>query len=86
MVYSDRDLEPPFCGNPQCALHVRPGDKGVIGAGNWAVLQDGRVIGRVLCGGIYLCDSCAREWIAVAVFEPEREPPVRGYATPGFRN
>ena len=63
------EKEPPFCGNPGCVLYVRAGDPGVCGAGNWAQLGDGRIIGRVLCGGIYLCDTCACEWHPVAVFE-----------------
>ena len=42
-----------------------------MGTGNWAELPDGRIMGRVLCGGIYLCDTCAREWFAAAVFEPD---------------
>ena len=67
-------------------MHVRPGDVGVLGGGNWAVLADGRILGRVLCGGIYLCDTCAREWVAVAVFELESMPHGRAYATPGFKN
>jgi hypothetical protein len=83
---SVKEMEPPFCGNPQCALHVRAGDQGVRGAGNWAVLADGRIIGRVLCGGIYMCDTCAREWIAVAVFDSDPQERGRFYATPGFKN
>ena len=83
MLHRAKEWEPPFCGNPDCQLHVRPGDVGVMGAGNWAVLR-GRVVGRVLCGGIYLCDTCAREWIAVAAFDAE--PEVWRYATPGFKN
>ena len=39
-------------------------------------LGDGRIIGRVLCGGIYLCDACACEWLAVAVFESGDAPPA----------
>lgn len=62
-------------------MYVRSGEAGVIGAGNWAVLADGRIIGRVLCGGIYLCDTCAREWFPVAVFTSDP-----AYATPGFKN
>ncbi len=71
MIHSANESEPPFCGNPHCALHVRSGDRGVNGAGNWAVLADGRIIGRILCGGIYMCDTCAREWFPVAVFASE---------------
>ena len=68
MIRLEKEREPPFCGNPECLLYVRAGDKGVVGTGNWAVLADGRVIGRVLCGGIYLCDTCSREWFAVPEF------------------
>jgi hypothetical protein len=70
------EKEPPFCGNPGCVLYVRAGDPGVCGTGNWAQLGDGRIIGRVLCGGIYLCDACACEWLAVAVFESGDAPPA----------
>jgi hypothetical protein len=68
------EKEPPFCGNPGCVLYVRAGDPGVCGTGNWAQLRDGRIIGRLLCGGIYLCDSCASEWRAVAVFNGDAPP------------
>jgi len=50
----------PFCGNPRCELHVRPGDPGVLGIGNWAQLPDGRLIGRGWYGGEFLCDVCGR--------------------------
>jgi len=36
----------PFCSNPDCLLHVRVGDAHVMGAGNWARLADGRIVGR----------------------------------------
>ncbi len=71
MFHSDIESQPPFCGNPDCVLYVCAGGEGVMGSGNWAELSDGRIMGRVLCGGIYLCDTCAREWFAAAVFEPE---------------
>jgi len=47
-----------FCGNPVCALHVRAGDPGVTGEGDWAVLPDGRTYGRSRRGGEVLCDAC----------------------------
>lgn len=50
----------PFCGNVRCELHVRAGDTGVQGIGNWARLPDGRIIGRGVYDGIFLCDSCGR--------------------------
>jgi hypothetical protein len=50
----------PFCGNPQCPLHVRAGDPQVRGAGNWARLPDGRWVGRHVYDGILLCDPCGR--------------------------
>ena len=49
---------PPFCANPDCALHVRAGDPGVEGFGNWAVLPSGLQVGRGCYGGRYLCDFC----------------------------
>jgi hypothetical protein len=56
------EKEFPFCSNPDCALYVRAGDPGVMGSGNWAELPDGRIVGRSICGGVYLCDLCGREW------------------------
>ncbi len=54
------ELDLPFCANPHCELHVRAGDPGVRGSGNWAQLADGRIIGRSGHGGVFFCDSCAR--------------------------
>ena len=57
-----RDARPepgaPFCGNPRCALHVRPRDRGVVGAGDWIALPDGRIFGRGCFNGAVLCDAC----------------------------
>jgi hypothetical protein len=50
----------PFCANPDCVLHVRVGDAGVVGSGNWAQFADGRIIGRIVYCGVYLCDVCGR--------------------------
>ena len=50
-----------FCANPQCVLHVRAGEPGVEGFGNWAVLPSGVQVGRGRCAGTYLCDRCGRE-------------------------
>jgi hypothetical protein len=55
----------PFCCNPDCVLHVRSGDAGVQGTGNWAQLPDGTLIGRGVYHGLYLCDPCGRSWHAV---------------------
>lgn len=49
----------PFCSNPSCMLHVRPGDQGVAGEGNWA-LVDGLIVGRGRYGGKMLCDPCGQ--------------------------
>ena len=57
----------PFCSNPDCVLHVRPGDPGVVGSGNWAEFADGTLIGRGIYYGVYLCDDCARTWKPVAL-------------------
>jgi hypothetical protein len=57
----------PFCGNVRCELHVRAGDAGVFGFGNWARLPDGRIIGRGLYQGIFLCDSCGRATVCTPV-------------------
>jgi hypothetical protein len=37
-----------FCSNAKCELHRRAGASGVMGSGNWAILGDGRIIGRGL--------------------------------------
>jgi hypothetical protein len=47
-----------FCANPECALHVRVGDPGVTGEGDWIVLADGRTYGRCRHGSRVLCDAC----------------------------
>ena len=60
------EKEFPFCSNPACELYVRAGDPGVLGAGNWAVLPDGRIVGRSIYCGVYLCDPCGREWRPVS--------------------
>jgi hypothetical protein len=56
------ELGAPFCSNPRCALHVRVGDPGVAGRGNWAVLPDGSTWGRARYGERMLCDRCGRAW------------------------
>jgi hypothetical protein len=58
----------PFCSNPDCELYVRAGDPGVMGSGNWAELPDGRIVGRSIYSGVYLCDVCGREWRPVRTF------------------
>jgi hypothetical protein len=63
-----RERDDPFCSNPDCILHIRSGDAGVIGSGNWAELADGTIIGRGIYYGLYLCDSCGRVWRAVALY------------------
>ena len=49
-----------FCANPSCVLHVRAGERGVRGAGEWAVRPDGVVTSRRRVGGEMFCDVCAR--------------------------
>jgi hypothetical protein len=51
---------PCFCTNADCVLHVRRGDPGVEGWGDWAVRPDGVVTGRAMYGGRVLCDLCGR--------------------------
>jgi hypothetical protein len=53
-----------FCANPECELHVRVGEPGVHGRGNWAVLPDGTTWGRSRYGEYVLCDRCGRAWVA----------------------
>jgi hypothetical protein len=62
------EKEFPFCSNPDCVLYVRAGDAGVIGCGNWAQLPDGRIIGRSIYSGVYLCDPCGRAFRPVRAF------------------
>jgi hypothetical protein len=62
------EKEYPFCSNPDCQLYVRAGDPGVIGSGNWAEFTDGRIVGRSIYSGLYLCDVCGREWHPVEAF------------------
>jgi hypothetical protein len=63
---------PLFCGNPSCELHVRAGEPNVKGAGNWATLSDGRVVGRGRYGDQILCDPCGRAFLQN--LEPRSEP------------
>lgn len=49
----------PFCANSGCPLHVRPGEPGVLGVGNWIQLANGIVLGRQLDRGRLVCDACA---------------------------
>lgn len=53
-----------FCSNPKCELHRHSGAPGVIGTGNWALLADGRIIGRGIYGNVVLCDVCGRALLA----------------------
>jgi hypothetical protein len=58
-----------FCTNPECVLHVRAGEPGVEGFGNWAVLPSGVQVGRGRYEGTYLCDRCGK-----AVITDEKHP------------
>ena len=49
-----------FCSNPACVLHVRVGDPGVRGHGEWAERADGVLTSRGIYGGRVLCDVCGR--------------------------
>lgn len=53
-----------FCTNPDCELHVRSGEPGVQGVGNWATCPDGHLVGRARYGGRMLCDDCGRALLA----------------------
>ena len=65
---------PLFCGNPSCELHVRAGDPRVQGAGNWATLSDGRVVGRGRYGEQILCDPCGRAFLLSLEARSESPP------------
>ena len=60
------ELNATFCANPACPLHLRPGDQGVQGAGNWAELPCGAIVGRQAVDGHMLCDPCASRVRGVA--------------------
>jgi hypothetical protein len=49
-----------FCANPDCVFHVRAGDAGTHGAGQWASLANGLTVSRSLVGRTYFCDICVR--------------------------
>jgi hypothetical protein len=49
-----------FCSNAECVLHVRVGDAGVVGHGEWAVRPDAVVTSRAMYAGRMLCDVCGR--------------------------
>jgi len=67
-----------FCSNPTCVLHVRPGDPGVVGDGNWAEQKlTGIIVGRIIVDGVWLCDGCARQLIAGIVKLDIVPPPPR---------
>jgi hypothetical protein len=63
LVHDGTGSESPFCGNPECMLHVRVGAPGVQGSGNWAVLENGQMMGRGLYGTAFLCDACGRRQV-----------------------
>jgi hypothetical protein len=48
-----------FCSNPRCTFHVRVGDPGVRGFGDWATLSDGTTVSHRWVDGELLCDLCA---------------------------
>ena len=52
-----------FCATSGCELHVREGDSGVQGHGNWAVRADGSFASRSRYGEAMLCDVCGRQWL-----------------------
>jgi hypothetical protein len=53
-----------FCSNLRCVFHVRVGDTGVAGFGDWAVLADGTTVSHRWVDGDLLCDLCARDAMA----------------------
>jgi hypothetical protein len=67
MAAEPLELAPPprgssefFCSNPRCRFHVRAGDDGVVGFGDWARLADGTTASHHWVDGELLCDLCAR--------------------------
>jgi hypothetical protein len=58
LAHTELERGAPFCGNPECALHVRLTDVAVEGGGNWLTLPDGRMFGRGRFGSRLLCDAC----------------------------
>ena len=58
-----------FCSNPACLLYVAAGM--VTGGGNWAVLDNGAIIGRGRYLGKMYCDPCGK-----ALLHPPIEKPT----------
>lgn len=48
-----------FCSSPSCDFHVRIGDPGVAGFGDWAIRSDGTTVSHRWVNGRLLCDLCA---------------------------
>lgn len=70
-----------FCSNLRCplGLHVRAGDRGVHGDGNWARLAGGIMVGRGIYQGAYLCDKCGKALLqdgVKLVITPPPYPPA----------
>lgn len=57
-----------FCATPHCVLHVRAGDAGTRGAGQWATLSTGLTVGRRLVNSNYLCDLCVSTLSNLLIF------------------
>lgn len=49
-----------FCSNSRCIFHVRVGDPGVNGVGDWCTTADGITTSHCWVDGELLCDLCAR--------------------------
>jgi len=56
---SERGSSEFFCSNPVCIFHVRVGDPGVQGFGDWATLENGVTVSHRWLEGELLCDLCA---------------------------
>jgi len=57
-----REHHPPyFCHREECDLHIDMNADN--GAGNWATLPNGLIVGRICLEHRYYCDRCARDLI-----------------------
>ncbi len=63
-----------FCATENCLLHVRAGDPGVHGSGEWARLGNALIVSRSLRDdGALICDLCRQSMVAAG-----RDLPLTG--------
>lgn len=60
------DPQPYFCHRASCTLHIRTGEAGVEGHGDWATLPNGFQLSRRRVGPHMYCDRCASVQLSAA--------------------